>query len=244
MDITTGARLASLRKENGYSQETLAEKLNISRQAVSKWERGESSPDTDNLILLASLYSMSLDELLGMSADNAENEQQAAVCPEMPEAAPEAAAQAGETAADAKPLKSEKKARKKKISFRKERIKKPALFPALSHGLLIFPFPLLLGAAYVGLSYYTGKWHPLWLMTTLIPVYYWFAFACRAKTKRGFLLGLPVLPLTALSFLAIGILTAEWIKALPLFIIVPVYYWFAAAYGKERGKNRGDGKRE
>lgn len=48
----------------GLSQEALAEKLGVSRQAVSKWERSESSPDTDNLIALAKLYGVSLDELL------------------------------------------------------------------------------------------------------------------------------------------------------------------------------------
>lgn len=48
----------------GLSQEALAERLGVSRQAVSKWERGESSPDTDNLIALARLYNISLDALL------------------------------------------------------------------------------------------------------------------------------------------------------------------------------------
>ena len=64
MNIEIANRLQKLRKENGYSQEELADKLGISRQAVSKWERAESSPDTDNLIVLARLYNMSLDELL------------------------------------------------------------------------------------------------------------------------------------------------------------------------------------
>jgi len=64
MNIEIANRLQKLRKENGYSQEELADKLGISRQAVSKWERAESSPDTDNLIILARLYNMSLDELL------------------------------------------------------------------------------------------------------------------------------------------------------------------------------------
>ena len=64
MNIEIAQRLQKLRKENGYSQEELADKLGISRQAVSKWERAESSPDTDNLIILARLYNMSLDELL------------------------------------------------------------------------------------------------------------------------------------------------------------------------------------
>ena len=64
MNIEIANRLQKLRKENGYSQEELADKLGISRQAVSKWERAESSPDTDNLIVLAKLYNISLDELL------------------------------------------------------------------------------------------------------------------------------------------------------------------------------------
>ncbi len=72
MNIEIANRLQKLRKENGYSQEELADKLGISRQAVSKWERAESSPDTDNLIILARLYNMSLDELLN---DNESNEE-------------------------------------------------------------------------------------------------------------------------------------------------------------------------
>ena len=64
MNLEIANRLQKLRKEKGYSQEQLAEALGISRQAVSKWERAESSPDTDNLICLAKLYGISLDELL------------------------------------------------------------------------------------------------------------------------------------------------------------------------------------
>jgi len=64
MNIELANRFVALRKQRGYSQETLAEKLGVSRQAVSKWERGESSPDTDNLIALATIYEISLDELL------------------------------------------------------------------------------------------------------------------------------------------------------------------------------------
>lgn len=64
MNIKTANRLCELRKAHNLSQEELASKLGVSRQAVSKWERSESSPDTDNLIQLASLYNISLDELL------------------------------------------------------------------------------------------------------------------------------------------------------------------------------------
>ena len=63
MTIEVADRLVKLRKKYGYSQEELADKLGLSRQAVSKWERAEASPDTDNLICLAKLYGVSLDEL-------------------------------------------------------------------------------------------------------------------------------------------------------------------------------------
>lgn len=67
MNVETAQRLADLRRSKGFSQEGLARKLGLSRQAVSKWERAESSPDTENLISLAKLYDVSLDELLNPS---------------------------------------------------------------------------------------------------------------------------------------------------------------------------------
>ena len=63
-----GNKLYELRKQAGLSQEAFAEKLGVSRQAVSKWECGASLPDTDNLITIADLYNVSLDELIGRSA--------------------------------------------------------------------------------------------------------------------------------------------------------------------------------
>ena len=64
MNIKIANRLVELRKKSGLSQEQLADKLGLSRQAVSKWERAEASPDTDNLICLAKLYNVSLDDSL------------------------------------------------------------------------------------------------------------------------------------------------------------------------------------
>ena len=57
-------KLKSLRKEAKLSQEQLADKLNVSRQAVTKWESNGGTPDLDNLIAIASLFQLSLDELL------------------------------------------------------------------------------------------------------------------------------------------------------------------------------------
>lgn len=57
-------KLFTLRTQSGYSQETLAEKLNVSRQAVSKWETGPTLPETDKLIAISELFNVSIDSLL------------------------------------------------------------------------------------------------------------------------------------------------------------------------------------
>lgn len=77
MNIETANILLSYRKKHNLSQEELAEKIGVSRQAVSKWERAEASPDTDNLILLSEIYGVSLDELLKGEKPNNENEAEA-----------------------------------------------------------------------------------------------------------------------------------------------------------------------
>ena len=59
-----GDNIRYLRKKSGYSQEWLAEKLNIKQASVSNWESGKTIPDTKYLIKLASLFSVTLDELL------------------------------------------------------------------------------------------------------------------------------------------------------------------------------------
>ncbi|MFW6224859.1 MAG: helix-turn-helix domain-containing protein [Bacteroidota bacterium] len=64
MDIQIAKKIRSLRIKHGLSQEELAGKIGVSRQAVSKWERGESSPDTDNLLALTKVYDLTMDEML------------------------------------------------------------------------------------------------------------------------------------------------------------------------------------
>ncbi len=74
MNLETANRLVEYRKKHNLSQEEVAEKIGVSRQAVSKWERVEASPDTDNLIALAHLYNVSLDELVFGKKSEAEEE--------------------------------------------------------------------------------------------------------------------------------------------------------------------------
>lgn len=64
MDEKMGERLLAYRKSLGLTQEQLAEKVFVTRQAVSKWERGESVPDIELIVALAELFGVTLDELV------------------------------------------------------------------------------------------------------------------------------------------------------------------------------------
>jgi len=57
-------KLYKLRKQKGFSQEELANRLNVSRQTVSKWEVGDSTPDMEKLVAISDLFGTSLDELV------------------------------------------------------------------------------------------------------------------------------------------------------------------------------------
>ena len=191
MNIEIANRLVQLRKENGLSQEALAAKLGISRQAISKWERAEASPDTDNLMALAELYGMSLDALLNTAND-------------------QYVLDSGEQEAD----KAEKKAKKEKTELQKKAIKMfkfpfplfvvliflafgfaanlwhPAwlvflLIPIYYHlagalcvtnkkaRLLAMPVPEVALLVYMCFGILANLWSPTWIVFLVIPLYYW-----------------------------------------------------------------------
>lgn len=62
--MKTGEKITRLRKENNYTQEQLADLLNVSRQSVSKWESDLTLPETDKLIQMAKMFNCSIDYLL------------------------------------------------------------------------------------------------------------------------------------------------------------------------------------
>ena len=68
--MTLGEKIQTLRKQQNVSQEQLAEKMNVTRQAVSKWELGESLPDVDNIVRLSNVLNVSIDYLLKNSHSN------------------------------------------------------------------------------------------------------------------------------------------------------------------------------
>ncbi len=83
-------KLYTLRKDAQMTQNDLAEKLNVSRQAVSRWEMGTAMPDVDNLIAISDLFSVTLDELLRnkeetpVSEDQQSDEEEAPKDPFLP----------------------------------------------------------------------------------------------------------------------------------------------------------------
>ncbi|TAH79418.1 XRE family transcriptional regulator [Bacillus subtilis] len=67
--MTFGEKLFKLRKEKGLSQEALAEKVNTTRQAISKWENGQGFPETEKLLMIGNIFEVSIDYLLKDSAE-------------------------------------------------------------------------------------------------------------------------------------------------------------------------------
>lgn len=67
MNSMINMNLAALRKQYGMTQEEVAERINVSRQAIAKWEKGESIPDLSNCVALANLFQVSLDDLIHYS---------------------------------------------------------------------------------------------------------------------------------------------------------------------------------
>lgn len=82
--MTFQERLLQLRKQKGFSQETLAERMGVSRQAISKWESGLSNPDINNLVFLSEIFEVSLDELIKGEAPQASEKEETIKIVEVP----------------------------------------------------------------------------------------------------------------------------------------------------------------
>ena len=204
MNIAIANRLVALRKANGLSQEALAEKFGLSRQAISKWERAEASPDTDNLMALAQLYGITLDDLL--SAETG-----APVPGEKAQDAEKAAEKPSETALQ------KKAGAMFKFPFPLlvvilylalgfiGNLWHPTwllglLIPIYYHlagalkvqkpkaRLLAMPVPEAVLLLYLLLGFLLHLWHPAWLLFLLIPLYYWLVasfFKPKADAENG-----------------------------------------------------------
>lgn len=256
MNIETANRLYEFRKKHHLSQEELAEKIGVSRQAVSKWERAEASPDTDNLILLAKVYGVTLDELLTgetepmLQAPEVEvlDEQEAQETTESPEAQPTEEPQ--DRVSFQNGIHVEAKNGDKvhvgwdgiyvhdakngeNVSIDKNGIfvggEEKHIFHHKKSIWYQFPYPLL---ALIGFLIwgFLGGWHISWILFLTIPLYYSLVDAICKRKPHHF--AYPVLALVI--FLWTGIELGLWHPMWILFLTIPVYYWVCMIFSKNR----------
>jgi hypothetical protein len=108
------------------------------------------------------------------------------------------------------------------------------MFPRIKNILVRIPVFLLVPVVYVALGMLTKLWHPLWLLFFLIPIHLWLCFAFRAKSMKSFLLRLPIPLLAVVQFLCSGLFLNLWKYAWLTFLLIPLYYWFVAAFMKKK----------
>ncbi len=253
-----GNKLYELRKKNHLSQEELAEKLGVSRQAVSKWECGESLPDTDNLITISRLYGVSLDELVG----NPTTER------------PHEAESKQENSGQASSEDNAQSARKKgihidendihidvegKIHFDEDGvhvggengihinddgvhvgeelninvhvdvpIKKQSNKQIALRVLTYLPYPIVITIAYLLWGFLGDGWTLGWTLYVTIPVYY-SVIECIQKKKASHF-AYPVF--VTFIYLFVGMQWGYWHPNWILFVTIPIYYAITAAIEK------------
>ena len=215
MNLFTANKLTALRKHSGLSQEALAEKIGVSRQAVSKWERGEASPDTENLLSLSKIYSVSLDDLLGdkTAQEILEETEKSTLPAESTSVAPCISEEGGTEDTDRKNCTLSEKLKNEMQDL-----------PAFGKKLLKFPFFLAAIIGYLAIGFSIKVWHPTWLIFLTIPAYYITALAFLHKTEKKMLLTLPVYLYAVIIFLVIGFLLNLWHPAWLIFLCIPLYY--------------------
>ncbi len=214
MNIEIANRLYEYRKANGFSQEELAEKIGVSRQAISKWERSESSPDTDNLIALAKLYNVSLDEMINGASAPAKAEE-APVAEPVAEPQPEYAQPQQEHAyIPPAPENTQPYGAQTYTQTAVEEKKKMA--PWIGALVWIGGFILFF---LVG-SLFPSGWSVSWIILLLLPAISSGIEAVIQNNPNRFLYPMLVVAL----FCALGMGFGLWHPAWILFITIPIYY--------------------
>lgn len=157
MDISE--RLYLARKKAGLSQEEVAFKIGVSRQAVSNWERGESMPDTANLISFARACGTTLTELAGDGiSSETEAAEQKAGCDEL--------SAVSNGADNSETIQSNN--------------------GEVGGFWAVLPFPIIIVVAYLLMGFLGNLWHPGWIVFFAIPLYYGLLAAFnRLKRKKG-----------------------------------------------------------
>jgi len=216
MNIEIANRLFELRKKNNLSQEELAEKIGVSRQAVSKLERAESSPDTDNLILLARLYEMSLDELLFTTEPVGKNG--------VKQAEQASIGRSGIYVADKNGTEVHIDLAGVRVEVKDDDVH-----------VAVYPFvPIVVVAIYLVIGFVFDLWHPGWLIFFAIPIFYEFVAMAATEGARRKANLFPMAPLCVVVFLLLGFLNDLWHPAWIVFLLIPIYHTIVSVALKGR----------
>ena len=198
--MSLGENLRRLRGEHHLSQEDLADKLKVSRQAVSKWEQDLALPDTNNLIQISRLFAISLDDLVnGALTENTEDSQESSPASEDSPEVEETQETTEEQEVQA--------------------FEKNPLFIALTSAISILCFLafILVGALV------EGGWTYSWIILLIIPVAVTLVESIRLKRMNVF--AFPILIVAIYCFL--GMLYHLWHPYWFLFLLIPLYYIIA-----------------
>ena len=205
MNIAMANRLTALRKQHGMSQEQLAEKLGVSRQAVSKWERAEASPDIENLSSLAKLYNITIDRLVnGVQEQPATSDTYTNV-------------QESEEHSDTIRFSEGVTVVFDESSQNSDTRSAPVLL------LQSFPFTVVVLIAFFLTGFLCDLWYINWVLFLLIPC--WYGLLGAVKSCRADKFPYPVF--VAAVYLVMGFLCELWHPGWVVFLTIPIYYWIA-----------------
>lgn len=253
MNIEIANRLVNLRKDNNLSQEALAAKLGISRQAVSKWERAEASPDTDNLILLARLYGVSLDDLLKTEEEISVSESNSSMDSNISidEDDDQEYVHVGFGGVHVK----DKDGSEVHVGWdgiHVDDIKRNENVHIDKRGVYVngrkydkewfsfhhhFPFTLIIVVVYLLIGIFFNAWHPGWMLFLLIPL--WHSFISAVKHNNAHIFSYPVV--AVILFLSIGFFAGAWHPGWVVFLTIPLYYAFVSFFrGIKKGREYQD----
>ena len=209
MNVKIANKLYDLRKKSGLSQEELADKIGVSRQAVSKWERAEASPDTDNLIMLSKIYGVTLDDIISEEDIIEANKE------------------------DQKDYSYEEYDYDDDDDEKYENSKDPKIVRqrAIVGGITGALF-LLATIAFLLVGFLTGIWHPTWALFLIPIVIESIIKAVLRKSPVKF--AYPVL--VVIIFIVFGSIYGIWHPLWVIFITIPVFYSIANLFKIPKSK--------
>ena len=245
MNNSIGEKLYNHRKNAGFSQEELAEKIGVSRQAVSKWERDESSPDTNNLIALAKLYNISLDDLV--LGENTSKQEEAPTNDkvDVSPAGIQAESHNGDKVnINLKGVQVDTDNKNVHIGIDGVKVGENGhiVFPEKQidsrayRFFKRFPYPIVTVIAYLlfGCLEICGGWGLGWLVFLTIPLYYTLIDAIARKDASEFCY--PVL--VVIVYMYFGMVNELWHPGWIIFLTIPLYYFLTDFIRKICKKNK------